>query len=91
MPFEEEACEFIDLIGSCGIDDFGTFEVVAFCVDLFCVTKDYQIRNALFQGFFCSGQDTIVVAFGQNDSLFVGFGAFNHRIDERGHKHSFHG
>ena len=53
--FEEEACEFIDLIGSCGIDDFGTFEVVAFCVDLFCVAKDYQIRNALFQGFFCSG------------------------------------
>ena len=87
----QKGSEFLYLVGSGGVDDFGAFQVVALCVDLGFVAEDYQVGNALLQRFFGSGKDAVVVAFGQNDGLLVRFGAFDHRVDEHGHKHSFHG
>ena len=88
---EQEVCVLLGLFGGCGVDDLGAFQVVALGVDFLGLAQDHEVGDALLQGFLGSGKDAVVEAFGKDDGLLVGLGAFDHRVDERGHKHSFRG
>ncbi len=88
---EQEVRVLLGLFGGCGVDDLGAFQVVTLRVDFLGLAQDNEVGDALLQGFLGSGKDAVVEALGQDDGLLVGLGAFDHRIDERGHKHSFRG